>query len=106
MLATTDIVKTVKETGPGKTRLLLGEVAVSGTSGLLERDVCSGITGMEFVKRMLDRPPLPNEPTAADVKMDSTLDDGCDEGYMVKDGNRELADSPGELGGELGENAG
>ena len=80
MLATFDIVKTVKETGLGKTRPLLGELAVPGTSGLLERDVCRGITGMEFVKRMLERPPLPNDPTAADVKMDSTLDDGCDEG--------------------------
>ena len=80
MLATTDIVKTVKETGLGMTRPLLGELPVLGTSGLLERGVCRGITGMEFVKRMLERPPLPNDPTAADVKMDSTLDDGCDEG--------------------------
>lgn len=106
MLPTTEVVKTVKETGLGKTRPLLGEMAVLGTSGLLERDVCKGITGMVFVKWMLERPPVPNDPTAEAVKMDSTLDDGCDEGEMVKDGNRELADSPGELGGELGENAG
>ena len=79
MLATFDIVKTVKETGLGKTRPLLGELAVLGTSGLLERDVCRGITGIEFVKRMLEGPPLPSDPTTADVKMDSTLDDGCDE---------------------------
>ena len=80
MLATPDVVKTVKETGLGKTRLLLGEMAVLGTSGLLERDVCRGITGMVFVKRMLERPPVPNDPTAADVEMDSRLNDGCDEG--------------------------
>ena len=80
MLATFDIVKTVKETGLGKTRPLLGELAVPGTSGLLERDVCRGITGMEFVKRMLERPPLPDDPTTVDVKIDGTLDDGWGEG--------------------------
>lgn len=78
VLETLDAAETVKETKLGKTGLLLGEVAVLGTSGLLEMAVCSGITGMVFVKRMAESTPVPGTSAVEDLKIDGRLDDGCD----------------------------
>lgn len=78
VLESPDVAETVKETKLGKTRLLLGKVAVLGTSGLLEMAVCSGITGMMFEKRMAERPPVPSASAAEDVEIDGRLNSGCD----------------------------
>ena len=67
VLEAPEVAETVKETKLGKTRLLIGEAAVPGTSDLLER-VAEGI---EI--------------------------DGCDKEKMIRDGKEETADSAGEL---------
>lgn len=63
VLEVPDVAETVKETRLGKKRLLLGEAAVLGTSGLLE---------------MADRPPVPDDPATEDVEIDGRLNDDCD----------------------------
>lgn len=67
VLEAPEVAETVKETKLGKTRLLIGEAAVPGTSDLLER-------------------------AAEDIEID-----GCDKEKMIRDGKEETADSPGEL---------
>lgn len=97
VLETRDAAETVKETKLGKTRLLLGEVAVLGTSGLLEIAVCSELTGMVFVKRMAESTPVPGTSAVEDLEIDGRLDDGCDKEYMMEDGKEVAAVSLGEL---------
>ena len=62
VLEAPEVAETVKETKLGKKRLLLGEAAVPGTSGLLER-------------------------AAEDIEID-----GCDKEKMIRDGKEETAD--------------
>lgn len=57
VLEAPDVAKTVRETELGKTRPLLGEAVVPGTSGLLDMAVCSWITGMVFVNTVAGRLP-------------------------------------------------
>ena len=83
VLEAPDVAETVNETKLGKTRLLLGELDVPDTSGLLEMAVCSGITGIVFVNRVAERPPVPCAPAAEDVEIDSRVKDGCDKEMMV-----------------------
>ena len=78
VLEAPEVAETVKETKLGKTRPLLGETAVPGTSGLLEMAVSSGINGMVFVNRMAERPTEPSTPDAEDVEIDGRFNDGCD----------------------------
>lgn len=78
VLEAPEVAETVKETRLGKTKLLLGEAAVLGTSGMLEIAVCSEIPDTVFVKRMDERPPVPITSAAEGVKMDGGVDDGCD----------------------------
>lgn len=70
VLEAPEFAETVKETMLGKTRLLLGEAVVPGTSGWLENAVWSGMTGMVFVKRMAERPPVPGTPATEDAEID------------------------------------
>lgn len=78
-----DVTETVNETKLGKTRLLLGELGVPYTSDLLEVAVCTGITGMVFVNRVVERPPVPGALAAEDVEIDSRVNDGCEKEMMV-----------------------
>ena len=94
VLEAPEVAETVKETKLGKTRLLLGEAAVPGTSGLLERAACSGIAGMVLVDRIAERPCTS---AADDIEIDGKVTDGCDKEKMIRDGKEETADSPGEL---------
>lgn len=73
-----EVAETVKETKLGKTRVVLGEAAVPGTSGLLEMAVCSGIKGLVFVNRMAEKPPVPITPDGEDVEIDGRVNDECD----------------------------
>ena len=77
VLEVPETAETVRETRLGKTRFLLVEAAVLGTSGLLEMAVPTGITGTVFVRRMAERPPVPG---AENVEIDGRVNDGCDKG--------------------------
>ena len=92
-----DVPKTVKETALGKTRPLLEEPAVLGTSGWLETAVCSGIGVMVFVNRVAEKLPEPCALAAEKVEINGRVNVGCDKDIMVKDGKEEAAVSPGEL---------
>ena len=74
---------TVKETELGRTRPLLEEPAVPGTSGWLETVVCSGISGMVFVNGVAERLPVPCTPVAEEVEINGRVNDGCDKDMMV-----------------------
>lgn len=97
VLEAPDVTETVNETKLGKTRLLLGALGVPYTSDLLEVAVGSGITGMVFVNREVERPPVPGALAAEDVEIDSRVNDGCEKEMMVEEGKEETAVSPGEL---------
>ena len=97
VLEVPDVPKTVKETKLGKTRPLLEEPAVPGTSGWLETAVCSGISGMVVVNGEAERLPVPCTPAAEEVEINGRVNEGCDKDMMVKDGKEEAAVSPGEL---------
>lgn len=77
VLETPAVAEAVKETKLGKPRTLLEVAAVPGTSGLLEKAVCSGITGMVFVKRMGERPPVLSVSAREDVEIDNKAKEGC-----------------------------
>ena len=92
-----DVPKTVKETGLGKTRPLLEEPALPGTSGWLETAVCSGINGMVFVNGVAERPLVPYAAAAEEVETNGRNTDDCDKDRTVEYGKEEAAVSPGEL---------